>query len=91
MVSSPMPDHRIELAGRHTALAAYRTALALDRTTLAWVRTALTFETFGLGLIGFFRTINEAAHTERTERLHQLAIHVGVVLVVFGMVALLFS
>ena len=84
-------DPRVELAGRRTAFAAYRTALALDRTTLAWIRSALTFETFGLGLIGFFRTINLTAHTERTERLHQFAIHVGVVMVLIGMVALLFS
>jgi len=84
-------DPRIDLARRRTAYATFRTSLALDRTTLAWIRTALTFETFGLGMIGFFRTLNQAAHTERTERLHQFAIHVGVVLVVVGMIALLIS
>jgi len=77
-------DPRIDLARRRTAYATFR-------TTLAWIRTALTFETFGLGMIGFFRSINQAAHTERTERLHQFAIHVGVVLVVVGMIALLIS
>ena len=84
-------DPRVELAGRRTAFATFRTALALDRTTLAWIRTALTFETFGLGMIGFFRSLNQAARTERSERLHQFAIHVGVVLVVIGMVALLLA
>ena len=86
-----LPDPRVELAGRRTNFAIYRTALAIDRTTPAWIRTALTFETFGLGLIGFFRSINQAAHTERTERVHQFAIHVGVTMIVIGMVALLFS
>ena len=84
-------DPRIELAGKRTVLATFRTSLALDRTTLAWIRTALTFETFGLGMVGFFRTLNQAAHSERTERLHQFAIHVGVTLVVVGMIALLVS
>ena len=42
-------------------------------------------------MIGFFRSINQAAHTERSERLHQFAIHVGVALVVIGMIALLIS
>jgi uncharacterized membrane protein YidH (DUF202 family) len=71
------------------AFVAFRTAL--DRTTLAWIRTALTFETFGLGMIGFFRALNQSAHNERSERLHQFAIHFGVLLVAIGMLALLFS
>jgi len=87
----PAADPRIALATRRTAYATFRTSLALDRTTLAWIRTALTFETFGLGMIGFFRSINQAAHTERSERLHQFAIHVGVTLVVIGMIALLLA
>ena len=84
-------DPRIEFARRRTGYAIFRTSLALDRTTLAWIRTALTFETFGLGMIGFFRSLNQATHTERSERLHQFAIHVGVALVVIGMVALLLT
>lgn len=84
-------DPRIDLARRRTAYATFRTSLALDRTTLAWIRTALTFETFGLGMVGFYRAVNLATRTERSERLHQLAIHVGVMLVVIGMFALLIS
>jgi len=84
-------DPRIEFARRRTGYAVFRTSLALDRTTLAWIRTALTFETFGLGMIGFFRSINQAAHTERSERLHEFAINVGVTLVVVGMIALLLT
>ena len=90
-MTPPAADPRIELAGRRTVLATFRTSLALDRTTLAWIRTALTFETFGLGMVGFSATLNQAAHSERTERLHQFAIHVGVTLVVVGMIALLVS
>ena len=90
-MTPPAADPRIELAGRRTAYATFRTSLALDRTTLAWIRTALTFETFGLGMVGFFRSLNQAAHSERSERLHQFAIHVGVTLVVVGMIALLVS
>lgn len=85
------PDPRVKLAGKRTWYAAFRTSLALDRTTLAWIRTALTFETFGLGMIGFFRSINQATHNERSERLHQFAIHIGMALVVIGMAALLLS
>lgn len=91
MPQTQSADPRVALAGKRTAFAAFRTALALDRTTLAWIRTALTFETFGLGMIGFFRSLNQSAHTERTEQLHRLAIHAGVVLVVIGMIALLLA
>ena len=40
-------------------------ALALDRTTLAWIRTTLTMGTFGLGMIGFFRSLSDRAQTPK--------------------------
>lgn len=91
MPQTSSADPRVELAGKRTVFASFRTALALDRTTLAWIRTALAFETFGLGMIGFFRALNQATQTARSERLHQFAIHMGVVLVVIGMLALLLA
>jgi len=84
---TPESDPRTTLAGERTNFAMFRTALALDRTTLAWIRTALTFATFGFGMIGFFRAVAQSTHSEEAERLHQGAIHMGVALVVVGMVA----
>ena len=80
-------DPRTALAGERTNLAKFRVSLALDRTTLAWIRTALTFATFGFGMIGFFRAIRQATQSEEAMRLHQAAIHMGVALVVLGLVA----
>jgi putative membrane protein len=54
---------------------------------LAWIRTALTFATFGFGMVGFFRAVELATHSEQAMRLHQAAIHMGVTLIVIGMVA----
>jgi putative membrane protein len=80
-------DPRVPLAEDRTAMASYRTSLALDRTTLAWIRTTITFSTFGLGTIGYFRSLRQSAETPRTIRLHEGAIQFGVVLVVLGLVA----
>jgi inner membrane protein YidH len=73
--------------GARASFAKFRTSLALDRTTLAWVRTTLTFATFGFGMIGFFRAVRQATQSEQAVRLHRAAIHMGVALVVIGMVA----
>ena len=59
MSEAPNSDPRVDLARNRTTLAKYRTALALDRTTLAWIRTTLTMGTFGLGMIGFFRSLSD--------------------------------
>jgi putative membrane protein len=75
------------LAVERTELATYRTCLALDRTTLAWIRTTLTMSSFGLGLIGFFRAVQQQGETPRSIRMHEGAIHFGVMLVVIGVVA----
>ena len=91
MSNESQPDTRIPLAIERTDMAIFRTSLALDRTTLAWIRTTLTMATFGLGMIGFFRTIREHAETPETIRLHQSAIHFGVALVVIGIVSTLFG
>jgi putative membrane protein len=80
-------DPKTALAAHRTSLARLRVALALDRTSLAWIRTALTFTTFGFGLIGYFRSLALARQTDEAERLHQAAIHMGVALVMIGLVA----
>ena len=87
MAENPVDDARTALARERGHLAKFRTALALDRTTLAWIRTALTFATFGFGMVGFFRATEQATHSEEAVRLHQAAIHMGVALIVIGMVA----
>jgi putative membrane protein len=86
MAEIPEDDPRTALAGERTNLAKFRVSLALDRTTLAWIRTALTFATFGFGMIGFFRAMRQATQSAEAMRLHQAAIHMGVALVVLGLV-----
>lgn len=84
-------DPRLAMARQRTALAELRSSLALDRTTLAWIRTALTFETFGLGMIGFFRTLHETSTAPRAAFLHAFAIKIGVAMVVIGLVSLMLT
>jgi len=74
-----------------TGLAKFRTAIALDRTTLAWIRTTLTMATFGFGMIGFFRAVEERAPTQQSELLHQGAVKFGTALVIFGLIATVLS
>jgi inner membrane protein YidH len=69
MSDMPNPDPRVDLARNRTTLAKFRTSLALDRTTLAWIRTTLTMGTFGLGMIGFFRSLSESRQTQEAEHL----------------------
>jgi uncharacterized membrane protein YidH (DUF202 family) len=85
--SSVTADPRMRLAGDRTGMAKFRTQLALDRTTLAWIRTTLTLTTFGFGMIGYFRTLEEKSPTARSIQLHQGAIRFGVALVVIGIAA----
>jgi putative membrane protein len=77
MTTMQQPDSSSEPVLDRTHLAALRNALALDRTTLAWIRTTLTMATFGFGMIGFFRVIEEKAHSEKSAMLHQAAIKFG--------------
>ncbi|MEI8016425.1 MAG: DUF202 domain-containing protein [Nitrospira sp.] len=87
MAENPEGDVRTALAGERTNFAKFRTSLALDRTTLAWIRTALTFASFGFGMVGFFRSMEQATHSAQVVRLHQAAIHMGIALVIIGMVS----
>jgi len=84
-------DPRTSLALERTSFAKYRTQLALDRTTLAWLRTALTFATFGFGIVGFFRTMDQSSQTPQSARLHHAAIHMGVTLILIGIISMLLS
>ena len=84
MTDPATKDPRIDLARE-------RTALAHDRTTLAWIRTALTFATFGLGMIGFFRTLAQSSHDPHTTELHHFAVQLGVALLVTGLLSLLLA
>ncbi len=91
MNDAPNSDPRVALATKRTTLAAFRTAQALDRTTLAWVRTTLTMGSFGFGMIGFFRTLEERAPTPEAVKLHHGAIRFGECLVLGGIVATLLA
>jgi putative membrane protein len=80
-------DPRVLLAQDRTGLAMFRTGLALDRTTLAWIRTSCTMASFGIGLVAFYRSLQEEEPGKESFRLHQLAFRFGVALIVLGMVA----
>jgi len=84
-------DPRVDWAHDRTGMARFRTQLALDRTTLAWIRTTITLATFGFGMIGFFRTLEEKSPSARSVQLHQGAVNFGVALVVIGVVATVLS
>jgi uncharacterized membrane protein YidH (DUF202 family) len=84
-------DPRVDLARNRTGIAKFRTQLALDRTTLAWIRTTLTMATFGFGMIGYFRSLEEKTGTARSIQLHQGAIKFGVTLVSLSIVATILS
>jgi putative membrane protein len=90
MSANPQSDPRVPLAEHRTELAVFRTSLSLERTTLAWIRTTLAMTSFGLGMIGFFRTLRQQTQTPESVRLHQGAIHFGVALVLIGVVATVF-
>jgi len=68
-------------------LTTLQTRLSLDRTTLAWMRTTLTMATFGFGMVGFFRTLQEQSQDPKLTRLHQGAVRMGIALLVLGIVA----
>ena len=85
------PDRRVELATDRTDMANFRTQLALDRTTLAWIRTSLTLATFGFGMVGFFRSLEDASPGEKSHRLHENAIDFGVALIALGILAITVS
>jgi len=89
--SSVPADPRVNLARNRTGMAKFRTQLALDRTTLAWIRTTLTMATFGFGMIGYFRSLEEKTGTARSIELHQGAIKFGVTLVSLSIVATILS
>ena len=80
-------DPRVDLAHDRTDMANFRTQLALDRTTLAWIRTTLTFATFGFGMVGFFRSLQEKSPGAENTRFHDGAIRMGTSLVILGIVA----
>ncbi len=81
------PNSATDLAEQRTDLANHRTQLALDRTTLAWIRTTLTMATFGFGMVGFFRTMEEKSPSPQAMRLHDGAIRMGVSLILLGITA----
>jgi putative membrane protein len=82
-------DPRVPLAKHRTSMASFRTQLALDRTMLAWIRTTLTFATFGFGMVGFFRSLEEKHPNVETVHLHRGAIQMGVALIVLGIVSMI--
>ena len=89
--SSSEADPRVDFAHDRTGMATFRTQLALDRTTLASIRTTLTMATFGFGMIGFYRTLEEKSGTPKSAQLHQGAIKFGAALVVLGVAATVLS
>jgi putative membrane protein len=84
----PPADPRVDMARGRTHMASFRTQLALDRTMLAWIKTTLTLATFGFGMVGFFRSLEEKQQSSETVRLHHGAIRMGMAFVLLGVVAM---
>ncbi len=74
-------------ASEQMASSSFHTRLALDRTTLAWLRTTLTMGSFGFGMVGYFRSLQEQAKSEQTARLYAGAIRMGTALFLLATVA----
>src|SRR5271165_4103132 len=81
------PDAHVKPTPDTTSMASFHTRLALDRTTLAWLRTTLTMGSFGFGMVGFFRSLQEQAPSEQAAHLHAGAIRMGTALFVLAIVA----
>jgi putative membrane protein len=77
-------DPRTDLARNRTGMAKFRTQLAMDRTTLAWIRTTLTMATFGFGMIGYFRSVEESTGTARSVKLHQALVVLSILATVLS-------
>jgi len=84
-------DANVEMAEQRTEMANFRTQLALDRTALAWIRTSLMFASFGFGMVGFFRSMQESSPSPEKARMQQDAIYFGAAFVVVGIFAMAFS
>ena len=72
----------------NTDLAFERTTLAYERTLMAWVRTAISLISFGFTLYKFFeewRQSQQPVQSVFTPRI------VGMIMILFGLVALLFA
>jgi putative membrane protein len=72
----------------NTDLAFERTALAYERTLMAWIRTAMSLISFGFTIYKFFqewRKTEQPVQTIFTPRI------VGMVMILFGLISLLFA
>ncbi len=79
-----------ELAQERTELAYSRTALANDRTLMAWIRTATSLISFGFTIYKFFQDLVHADEIVAKNRLLG-AREVGMILITFGFIGLLFG
>jgi len=72
----------------NTDLAFERTALAYERTLMAWIRTAISMISFGFTIYKFFQ---EWRKTEQPVQAIFTPRIVGMVMILFGLVGLLFA
>lgn len=91
MESTGPPDPRIPLAIERTSFAKYRTQLAPRPHNVGLASYRPTFATFGFGMVGFFRAVRQANQTPEAARVHHAAIHMGVALILIGIIAMLLS
>jgi putative membrane protein len=79
-----------DLAVDRTNLAYERTALANDRTLMAWVRTATSLTSFGFTIYKFFSDVVKMDTELATHKLVK-PVDVGMILISFGFLGLLFG
>ena len=87
-MAAEIKELEVKPALSNTDLAFERTALAYERTLMAWIRTAISLISFGFTIYKFFeewRQTEQPVQTIFTPRI------VGMVLILFGLLGLLFA
>ncbi|KAL6449889.1 hypothetical protein SBY92_002363 [Candida maltosa Xu316] len=68
-----------------------RDHMANERTFLSWIRTGLTFLTFGIGFVQFYRLDSKTDADEKTTTIESLSKPVGTLCVILSIMTMLFG
>lgn len=83
-----MSEERTGLSHERTELSFQRTALSYERTLMSWIRTSVSLISFGFTFYKFFQEITTPENRERWFLSPRI---IGMILIAFGFVGLLFA
>ena len=83
-----LSEHRTELSDKRTDLSFERTAMSYERTLMAWIRTATSMISFGFTIYKFFEEM--ASESNSPSKIFTPRV-VGMTMILFGFIALLFA